>query len=164
MLYLFYTLIFVHFHGVPIILEWTMHVFHLKNFISQLFSLLIRWLQRSLMAAGNQPTFLLHTVAACLCLKLHDFRLLGKATAHAVYTAQKAVVFFYLEKIWYLLEWTWLMLSGTGYMGVTVRMVEDEVLRADWRRVLMIDTAVYTSGPDTARKTKLGGALRTWKT
>lgn len=53
------------------------------------------------------------------------------------------------------------MLSGTGYMGVTVRMVEDEVLRADWRRVLMIDTAVYTSGPDTARKTKLGGALRT---
>lgn len=53
------------------------------------------------------------------------------------------------------------MYSGTGYMGVTVRMVEDEVLCADWRRVLMIDTAVYTSGPDTTRKTKLGGALRT---
>lgn len=47
-------------------------------------------------------------------------------------------------------------------MVVTDRMVEEEVLCADWRRALMTDIAVYTSGPDTARKMKFGGALRTW--
>lgn len=41
-------------------------------------------------------------------------------------------------------------------------MEEEEVLCADLRRALMADIAVYTSGPETARKMKLGGALRTW--
>lgn len=47
-------------------------------------------------------------------------------------------------------------------MGVTDRMVEEEVLCADWRRELMTDTAVYINGPATVRKMKLGGGLRTW--
>lgn len=47
-------------------------------------------------------------------------------------------------------------------MGVTDRMVEEEELCADWRRELMTDTAVYTNGPETVRKMKLGGGLRTW--
>lgn len=46
-------------------------------------------------------------------------------------------------------------------MGVADRMVEEE-LCADWRRELMTDTAVYTNGPETVRKMKLGGGLRTW--
>lgn len=48
-------------------------------------------------------------------------------------------------------------------MEVAERMVLEAELRVDWRRVLMTDMAVNTSGPATVRKIKLGGAFKTWQ-